>query len=58
MASVIPNFHGKYDIYDLVSCIAPKRLLIVSGDSDKYSKDAAYIMEKASLIYTESAAFI
>lgn len=53
MASVIPNFHGKYDIYDLVSCIAPRRLLIVSGDDDKYSKDAPYIVEKASPTYVE-----
>lgn len=56
MASVIPNFHGKYDIYDLVSCIASRRLLIVSSDSDKYSKDASYIVEKASPIYAELGA--
>ncbi len=47
MASVIPNFHGKYDIYDLVSCIAPRKLLIVSAEDDKYSKDAPYIVERA-----------
>ncbi len=51
MASVIPNFHGKYDIYDLVSCIAPRLLLIISSDDDKYSKDAQYIVEKASSAY-------
>lgn len=56
MASVIPNFHGKYDIYDVVSCIAPRRLLIVSSDSDKYSKDAAYIVEKASSAYAKWSA--
>lgn len=53
MASVIPHFHEKYDINDLVSCIAPRRLLIVSGDDDKYSKDASYIVEKASPAYLE-----
>lgn len=53
MASVIPNFHGKYDIYDLVSCIAPRRLLIVSAEDDKYSRDASYIVEKASPVYRE-----
>jgi len=51
MASVIPNFHGKYDIDDLVSCIAPRKLLVVSAEDDKYSKDAPYIVEKASAIY-------
>lgn len=53
MASVIPNFHGKYDIYDLVSCIAPRRLLILSAEDDKYSKDASYIVEKAGPAYQE-----
>lgn len=51
MASVIPSFHGKYDIYDLVSCIAPRRLLLVSSEDDKYSKDADYIVGKASPAY-------
>lgn len=53
MASVIPNFHSKYDIFDLVSCIAPRRLLIVSAEDDKYSRDASYTVEKASPIYSE-----
>lgn len=53
MASVIPRFHGKYDIYDLVSCIAPRKLLIVSAEDDKYSKDAPYIVERASEAYLE-----
>lgn len=38
MSSVIPNFYDKYDIDDLVSCVAPRRLLIVSAEDDKYSK--------------------
>lgn len=46
MASVIPNFHSKYDIFNLVSCIAPRRLLIVSADEDKYSRDATYSLKK------------
>ena len=56
MASVIPNFHGKYDIDDLVSCIAPRRLLIVSSEDDKYSKDAPYIVEKGNKAYMELGA--
>ena len=51
MASVIPGFAQKYDIDDLVACIAPRHLLIVSSDDDKYSKDASYIVEKVSSIY-------
>ena len=56
MASVIPNFHGKYDIDDLVACIAPRKLLIVSAENDKYSKDAPYIVEKAGEAYKELGA--
>lgn len=53
MASIIPGFHSKYDVYDLVSCIAPRRLLIVSAEDDKYSRDASYIVEKAGPAYAE-----
>lgn len=53
MASVIPGFIQKYDIDDLVSCIAPRNLLIVSSDDDKYSKDAPDIVEKVTPIYKE-----
>lgn len=53
MASVIPNFHGNYDIDDLVACIAPRRLHIVSAEEDKYSKDAPYIVERGSKAYIE-----
>lgn len=53
MASIIPGFHSKYDIYDLVSCIAPRQLLIVSAEDDKYSRDASYIVEKAGPAYAE-----
>ena len=51
MASVIPNFHKRFDIDALVSCIAPRCLLIVSAEDDKYSKDADDIVEKASASY-------
>lgn len=53
LASVIPGFHGKYDIDDLVACIAPRKLLLVSSDEDKYSMDAPYIVEKAGEKYAE-----
>lgn len=53
LASVIPGFHGKYDIDDLVACIAPRKLLLVSSDEDKYSMDAPCIVEKAEEKYAE-----
>ncbi len=51
MASVIPGFNEQYDIDDLIKCIAPRKLLIVSADNDKYSKDADYICQKVKPIY-------
>jgi len=53
MASVIPNFHGKYDIDDLVALTAPRKLLIVSSDEDKYSMDAPEIVKRAGVRYEE-----
>lgn len=53
MASVIPSFIQKYDIYDLVRCIAPRHLLIVSAEDDKYSRDADFIVEQAKFSYAE-----
>ena len=53
LSSVIPGFHGKYDIDDLVKCIAPRKLLLVSAEEDKYSADAPYIVEKAGEKYAQ-----
>lgn len=53
MTSIIPGFHSRYDIYDLVSCIAPRGLLIISAEEDKYSRDASHIIEKASPAFAE-----
>lgn len=51
MASVIPGFYLKYDIDDVVSCIAPRDLLLVSASEDKYSRDADYITQQISFLY-------
>lgn len=51
MASVIPDFINHYDIDDLISVIAPKKLLIVSAKEDKYSKDATYIVDRGKAVY-------
>ena len=56
MASVIPGFHGPYDIDDLVSLTAPRKLLLVSAEEDKYSMDAPVIVEKAEKAYAEQEA--
>lgn len=53
MASVIPGFYNKYDIDDVASCIAPRHLLIISADQDKYSKDAEFITQQISPMYSK-----
>ena len=56
LASMIPGFHGPYDIDDLVSLTAPRTLLLVSAEEDKYSMDTPVIVEKAGKAYAEKGA--
>lgn len=53
MAEVIPGFIEQYDVTDLVKCIAPRPLLLVSANDDKYSKDADVIDLQARPIFDE-----
>ena len=48
MAEVIPGFAKRFDIDDLVKCIAPRSILLVSATEDRYSRDAVFITETAS----------
>lgn len=43
MAEVIPGFAEKFDIIDLLKEIVPRKLLILSADQDKYTRDAGDI---------------
>jgi dienelactone hydrolase len=51
MAEVIPGFAARYDIEDLVTCIAPRRALLVSATDDKSSQDADRIIAIAQETY-------
>jgi len=53
MAEVIPGFINNYDIEDLVKCISPRHILLVSAINDKYSKDADYIETQAKSAFEE-----
>lgn len=44
-ALVMPEFAQHWDLDDVVRCIAPRSLLLVSADSDKYSADAQEIFD-------------
>jgi len=47
MAEVIPGFAARFDIADLVRCMAPRRALIVSATNDAASQDADMIVTAA-----------
>ncbi len=53
LAQVIPNFLVHYTTYDLVKCVAPRRMLIVSATEDKYSLDAPEIVADAKEAFVE-----
>lgn len=40
MAEVIPGFAARFDIPDLLACLVPRQLLIISATEDVFSKDA------------------
>lgn len=47
MAEVIPGFATRFDIPDLVMCMAPRRVLLVSATEDIFSQDAETIFGTA-----------
>lgn len=56
LSIVVPNLYRKYDVQDLLACIAPRRLLIVSADDDKYSRDASDVVDEARKTYAQKNA--
>ncbi len=48
MASAIPGFTSKFDIPDLVACIAPRPFLTVSATDDRFSQDANRVIQLAN----------
>jgi dienelactone hydrolase len=51
MSRAIPGFAARFDIDDLVRCMAPRPLLLVSADGDSYSMDAEAIVNEARPSY-------
>ena len=47
LASVVPKFCEKHEVSDLLACFAPRKMLIVSADDDKYSRDAEDVVSEA-----------
>lgn len=47
MSLVIPGFLDRFEIVDLIRCVAPRRLLIVSSEDDPHSADATDLVRDA-----------
>jgi dienelactone hydrolase len=47
MALVIPGFTSRFDMEDIVRCIAPRPLFVVSSEDDRYTADAADVLARA-----------
>lgn len=54
MALAIPGFTEKWEITDLVKSICPRKLLLVSAEDDKYSKDADRIFVEALPVFNSA----
>jgi dienelactone hydrolase len=47
MSLVIPGFQTKFDLAEVLRCVAPRRMLIVSADKDPQTADAPRVVEQA-----------
>ncbi len=56
LAQVIPGFAQRFDLEDLVRCMAPRPLLLASATRDPYSQDADVIETAAREAYEALAA--
>jgi pimeloyl-ACP methyl ester carboxylesterase len=53
MALVIPGFAAHFDLDDLMRCIAPRKLLVVSSDNDPFAADSATLVDRARSAFSE-----
>lgn len=53
MALVVPGFAARFDLDDLIRCVAPRNLLVVSSDGDPFAADAAALVESARPAFSE-----
>lgn len=45
MSLIIPGFQTKFDVDELLRCVAPRKILIVSSDRDPQTADATRLVE-------------
>lgn len=56
MALVIPGFANRFDLADLMRCVAPRRLLVVSSDDDPYAADAEDLVSESMPAFVAAGA--
>ena len=47
MSLIIPSFAEHYDFDDLLRCVAPRRIFVVSSDDDPQAADAEELVKNA-----------
>lgn len=56
MAEVIPGFAARFDLEDVVAAVAPRLFFAVSATADKYSADAAELVDLAKPAFDSAGA--
>lgn len=56
MALVIPGFAPRFDFDDLLGCIAPRKMLVVSSDEDPFAADADDVVARAMPAFESAGA--
>lgn len=56
MALVMPGFAARFDLDEVLRCVAPRKILVVSGDEDPMSADAAAVVAAARSAFAELGA--
>jgi dienelactone hydrolase len=47
MSLVIPGFQNRFDLDDLLRCVAPRKILVVSSEDDPQTEDATELVRQA-----------
>jgi dienelactone hydrolase len=53
MSLIIPGFAKQFDIEDVVRCIAPRKIFVVSSEDDAVSADADDVVQRAKGVFEE-----
>jgi dienelactone hydrolase len=54
MSLVIPGFATRFDVEDLLRCVAPRKIFIVSSEDDPYAADAEDLLARARPAFEEA----